>query len=95
MSKIRSKRDVETIMDEFESIFKYDRVGLKHYVFFQEKETGDTLTIMKYSSGAYTLNRKSEIWTENGETDIDHEKCAQLIWKNRVNINQVMGQLAK
>lgn len=88
--KIRSKKNVEEVMDKFQDIFKFDTTGQKHYLFFEEKNSGDIVTIMKYAGGHYTLNRKGIGWAENGETTTDEATVSRLIWENRAAVNKVM-----
>lgn len=89
--KIKSKKDAKLAIQKFEELFKYDVTGQKHYVYFQEKDTENTLTIMKYSHGSLTVNRRGEDWVENGETQITEDQCASILWDNRAEINRIIG----
>lgn len=94
--KIRSKKDAREVVERFEEFFKFDNPGQKYYVYFQEKGTANTLTIMKYPYNIITLNRRGEDWAENGESLITKDECIELIWKNRAEINTIIElRLAK
>lgn len=88
--KIRSKQQVLEVMENFQNIFKFDVMGQKHYLFFEEKGTGNIVTIMKYAGGRYTTNRRGPDWVEEGETTTDNDVIFDLIWKNRAAVNHVM-----
>lgn len=87
--KIRSKQHVQEVMENFQDIFKFDILGQKHYLFFPEKDTDYTLTIMKYAGGNYTLNRRNAS-VSDGEYSVEKEEIERLIWVNRAAINKVM-----
>lgn len=88
--KIRSMKNAKEVVQEFEELFKFDTLGQKFYVFFEEKGTGNTLTLMKYPYGLITLNRKGKDLPETGETEITKEECTQLVWDNRAEINRII-----
>lgn len=92
--KIRKKADAARVADRFHELFKFDTPGQKNYLFVEEKETGLTLTIMKYPSGNFTINRRDDKLTtrdnHDGESHIEYNDVVDMIWVNRKNINEVL-----
>lgn len=87
---IKSKKTAEKVIENFQELFKYDNFGQKNYIYFEEKNTNNTLTIMKYGSGVLTTNRRGKDLEENGEEVISNEECVDIMYKNRAAINKII-----
>lgn len=88
---IRSKKTALVAIQKFENLFKFDTLGQKHYVYFQDKLTGNTITVIKYPQGILTTNSRGKDWVENGETLITELECVELFYRNRLEINKIMA----
>ncbi|NLC66374.1 MAG: hypothetical protein GX752_05470 [Clostridium sp.] len=88
--KIKSKKLANDLINQFDKLFEFDDLGQKHYLYFTEKNTENTLTVMKYPSGVLTVNRRGEDSNDDGETVIDLDECIDIFWINRAAINRII-----
>ena len=89
--KISSKDKAKLLISEFAEFSQWDSQGSKHYLTFIDKNTQDTVTLIKYPAGELTTNRQNGDWHENGETTVDTERCISLIWEKRASINRAIA----
>lgn len=88
--KIKSKKLANDVINQFDKFFEFDDLGQKYYVYFTEKNTEDTLTVMKYPTGVITTNRRGKQSNDDGETVITLDECIDIFWINRAAINRII-----
>ncbi|MED4399751.1 hypothetical protein [Metabacillus fastidiosus] len=81
--KIRSKKDIVSLLNEFETISHYDQLGNKHYIFFHDKERNGTCTVMKYKDGSFTIHSQGEGYCDTEEKPLLQHELLSFIWKHR------------
>ena len=85
---IRSKKEITEFLNRFHDFAILDDGGEKYYFCFDEKATGNIVTLMKYKDNSFTINRRNEEWHDNGEFSITREDLGKLIWENHREINK-------
>ncbi|MGG3799007.1 hypothetical protein [Metabacillus fastidiosus] len=81
--RIRCKKDIAALLNQFEQVSQYDRYGRKYYIPFYDKERGGTCTIMKYKNDSYTIHGQGVSYCDNGEKPLLQDELLSLIWKHR------------
>jgi len=94
MAHIRSKRDAESFMEQFEAKADWDEAGGKRYFVFADRERGGVWTLMRYADGAWTIHGRGETYCDEGETPLTAEEAAAFVWKHRAAVNRAILEAA-
>ncbi|PPA69979.1 hypothetical protein [Jeotgalibacillus proteolyticus] len=88
MKLIRSKKDAENFISNYDACFTFDHDGKKYYFIFEDHERNGQWTLMHYESdNRWTVHSMGEDYCEDGETELENEELVSFIFKNRKYIN--------
>ena len=88
MAQIRSKKDAERFLEQFEETAYWDEAGGKRYFVFEDRERGGIWTLMRYADGSWTIHGKGDGYCDEGETPLTQEEACSFVWKHRAAIHR-------
>ncbi|QST02258.1 hypothetical protein IMZ31_22655 (plasmid) [Pontibacillus sp. ALD_SL1] len=91
--KIKSKKDIALLLEDFPRFTPFDERGKKHYLVFHDKKRGGTWTLMQYRDGVMTRHGKGEGYCDQGEERLYEEDQMKFLWENRKAVNAVLPSL--
>lgn len=93
---IKKKVDIDSILDNFESISQWDVAGNKHYLIFQDRNRGGQWTLMKYKiGGQFSVHGLGEDYSDEGELYFDsRDFVASFLWDNRSAYNAAVKKIS-
>lgn len=92
--KIKSKKDIQYLLDNATEFMNYDENGDKYYIFFPVKDDQIseelTCTLMHYEDGQWTMHRKGKKYIDAQELQVSEDELCRLLWNNRKEVNRTL-----
>ena len=92
--RIKSKKDIENMLNNFSEWADYDTMGKKHYLVFRDNQRDGLWTLMQYTDGLLTLHGRGDEYCDNGEKILNQKECLAFIWENRKSFNESLKKKA-
>ncbi|OEH91955.1 hypothetical protein [Bacillus solimangrovi] len=84
---IRTRRDIEKFLNEFDRIAQYDVDNQKWYFVFVDYNRSGFWTLMKKDE-QWSLHGKGDTYSDIQERLIDREEVYRHLWKCRKAVNE-------
>ncbi|MCI3921449.1 hypothetical protein MO973_14545 [Paenibacillus sp. TRM 82003] len=94
MAVIRSKKDTEMFLEQFEAFAAWDETGGKRYFVLADRERGGAWTLMRYPGGAWTIHGKGDDYCDEDELPLTSEEALDFVWKHRAAVNKAVPETA-
>ncbi|WLR51787.1 hypothetical protein LC040_02460 [Bacillus tianshenii] len=91
MRTIRTRKDIEALLLQFETVAEYDSEKGKWYFVFRDLERNGEWTLMKREK-QWTLHGKGETYCDLYEVEMEREKVCRFLWKSRKAVNEELRQ---
>lgn len=93
MKTIRSRKDIESFLTNFNQFADFDATGMKHYFIFDDLDREGLWTLMKYKDDSFSIHGKGKTYCDEEECFLSHEELTKLLWNNRKAVNAVLREL--
>ncbi|TDF95033.1 hypothetical protein [Paenibacillus piri] len=91
--QIKKKVDIESILDNFHAIARWDALGNKHYLVFPDRKRGGQWTLMNYGGDRFSVHGLGDNYSDEDESFFDERGgIVAFIWEHRSAINNAIRQ---